>query len=398
MVVMPLAERVGGGEESLRHLILHGAGHGVEWVFVFLRPGPLVAEARAAGHATHLVQAGRYRHVLTRLRAIRQAARLARAERVDAVLGFMVSAVPFTYPVATLARVPHLWHQVSVPSPDWLDRLATLLPAKAILVNSRSTMIGQQAVWPRRPMHLVYPGIDLQAARLAAQESTAAVRRRLAVPDGTVVGMLARLQRYKGQHVLVAAMPQLLERIPDLQVVLVGGVHAIEPEFSGQLLRLARRLGVEERLHLPGFTNEPLAWLQSFDLLAHPSDPSEGFGLVVVEAMALGKPVVSSEVGGPREIIRTGIDGLLVPPSRPELLADAIATVLLDPALSARLGAGARERAEVFSDQAFAERFAATVAGIVRGDTAPIEDTRGAAIRAGSGGTRAALHGNPDRF
>jgi len=91
------------------------------------------------------------------------------------------------------------------------------------------------------------------------------------------------------------------------------------------------------------------------DVVVHASD-REPFGIVVVEAMALGKPVVAGAEGGPREIITEGVDGLLAPYEDAEALARQILRYLDDPAFARRMGEAARRRARDFSPEAFVRR------------------------------------------
>src|SRR5258708_31933102 len=135
LVVMPLGAALGGGEQMLRQLLIHGRGRGVEWVVVFLRDGPMVAEMRALGLDVRVVEAGRFRNAPARLRAIGRIARLAQASGADLMLGWMVAGQLTAGAAALLAGVPCGWFQVGTPRPDWLDRLGTRLPARRWLVS-----------------------------------------------------------------------------------------------------------------------------------------------------------------------------------------------------------------------------------------------------------------------
>jgi phosphatidylinositol alpha-mannosyltransferase len=95
------------------------------------------------------------------------------------------------------------------------------------------------------------------------------------------------------------------------------------------------------------------------DVFVSPATGQESFGIVLVEAMAAGVPVVASDIAGYREVVRDGVDGLLVPPGDPNALAGAIRRVLSEPELAATLSAGGRSRAEAFSWQAVAPRLEA---------------------------------------
>jgi glycosyltransferase involved in cell wall biosynthesis len=354
LVVMPLATALGGGEQMLRQLLRHGRGEQVEWIVVFLRDGPMIEETRAFGIESHLMVAGRFREIGKRVRAVRRIAALARERRVHLVLGWMASGQLVAGAAAWLAGVPCAWFQVGTPRPDWLDRIATSLPARGVLVLSRQSGEAQARLRPARRQRLVYPGTSLDAFDPAALPTPAELRPRLGLPlAGPLVGMIGRLQRWKGMHVLVDAMPAVRRAHPNAQAVIVGGVHETEPGYAAQLVLQVRGLGLEDAVRFAGFQANASEWMQAMDVVVHASD-REPFGIVVIEAMALGKPVVAGSEGGPAEIITDGVDGLLAPYGDAAALARAICRYLDDPAFAARCGSAARVRAAAFDERRYA--------------------------------------------
>ena len=353
-VVMPLGTALGGGELMLRQLLTHGRGQGVEWTVVFLRDGPMVEEARALGHTVRLVNAGRFRNIAARVRAIFAIAHIARESRADLVLGWMVAGQLTAGAAAMIAGIPSVWFQVGTPRPDWLDRIATLLPARGVLVLSRAAAAAQARVWPRRKQWLVYPGADLSAFDPARLPSPASERARLGLPvTGPLIGMVGRLQRWKGMHVFVSAMARVHQSRSDVRAVIVGAPHETEPEYAIELQRQVGALGLDRVVTLAGFQSNVPDWMQAMDVIVHASD-REPFGIVVIEAMALGKPVIAGSGGGPAEIITDGVNGLLAQYGDAGSLANAILRYLDDHALAARTGAAARIRAAAFDDRTYA--------------------------------------------
>ena len=354
LVVMPLGTVLGGGELMLRQLLTHGCGQGVEWTVVFLRDGPMVEEMRTMGLAVHVVEAGRFRNVPARLRAIVRVARLAATSRADLVLGWMVAGQLTAGAAALIARVPCVWVQVGTPRPDWLDRVSTLLPARGVLVLSRAAAAAQARVWPRRRQWLVYPGASLDAFDPSRLLGPSAMRSKLGLsPNGPLIGMVGRLQRWKGMHVFIDAMARVHRSRPDVRAVIVGALHETEPRYPAELQALVGARGLDHVVTFPGFQSNVAEWMQAMDVFVHASD-REPFGIVVIEAMALGKPVVAGSGGGPAEIITDGENGLLVPYGDDESLAHAILRYLDDHAFAARVGAAARIRAAVFDDRTYA--------------------------------------------
>ncbi len=360
-VVMPLGTARGGGELMLRQLLTHGRGQGVAWTVVFLRDGPMVAEMRALGHDVHLVEAGRFRNIVARARAVFAIARIVRASKSDLVLGWMVAGQLTAGFAALIARAPCVWFQVGTPRPDWLDRVATLLPARGVLVLSRAAAAAQNRVRPRRKQWLVYPGADLTAFDPARLPPPASERARLGLPAaGPLIGMVGRLQRWKGMHVFVSAMARVHQARPDARAVIVGAPHETEPEYAAELQRQAGALGLDRVVTFAGFQNNVPDWMQAMDVIVHASD-REPFGIVVIEAMALGKAVIAGSGGGPAEIITDGVDGLLAQYGDAGSLANAILRYLDDQALAARTGAAARIRAAAFDDVRYASNVIAAL-------------------------------------
>lgn len=171
-----------------------------------------------------------------------------------------------------------------------------------------------------------------------------------------LVLFVGRIEQIKGIDVLLAALGQLFVRRPGLRgqvcLVVVGG--AIDPDDDApeiEKLEELRRLVYEHRLEdcvdfIGSVDQSRLAlWYAAADLCAVPS-LTESFGLVALEAMACGTPVVATRVGGLQTVVQEGTSGLLVPAGDSDALAEAIEQVLLDPRLRMHLAHGARERAE----------------------------------------------------
>ncbi len=361
LVVMPLGHALGGGEEMLRQLLRDSGDAGVEWTVAFLRAGPLVEEVRALGISCHVVNAGRFRQVAKRVAAVRRIAALARERHVDLCVGWMVAGQATAGPAALLAGVPCAWYQVGTPRPDWLDRLATLWPAVGVITLSTAGAAAQARIWPRRPVRIVYPGVSLGAIEHARLEDPRALRARFGLPaDGPIVGIVGRLQRWKGVHVFLDAMALLRRTHPAVHAVVVGGPHETEPAYADGLRVQAARNGLAPHVTFAGFQPNPAEWMQAMDVVVHAAD-REPFGIVVVEAMALGKPVVAGAEGGPAEIVTDGVDGLLTPYGDAAALATAVARFLDDPARAKQIAAAARTRAVAFSSAAYARNLVAAL-------------------------------------
>ena len=195
-------------------------------------------------------------------------------------------------------------------------------------------------------------GVDLAAVRAEAAGG-ARVRRELGLSGETpVIGTVARLVAVKGLCYLVEAMPEILGRCPDAHLVLAG-----DGDQRPTLERLARELGVADRVHLLGFRRDAAAVTAALNVFVLPS-LNEGQGRVLVTAMALGVPIVATKVGGVPEVVEDGCQGLLVPAADPRALGQAVAAVLTRPECAAALGAAGRSRAPLFSSEVMVARHA----------------------------------------
>jgi D-inositol-3-phosphate glycosyltransferase len=205
---------------------------------------------------------------------------------------------------------------------------------------------------------VVHPGVDLDVFRPVPE---AQARAALGLPaDADVLLFAGRIQPLKAPDVLLRAVAMLLEREPGRRahtvVPIVGGPSGTGLDKPQALADLAAELGLADVVRfVPPISQAELAqWYAAATLVAVPSY-NESFGLVAVEAEATGTPVVAAAVGGLTTAVRDGHSGLLVPGHRTDEWADALHRVLSDDVLRARLQAGARRQAALFSWDVTAE-------------------------------------------
>ena len=271
-------------------------------------------------------------------------------------------------------------HEPFAPSTTLWSILVTKLPVVATFHSGAE---------PARLYDLAGPVLRRLSGRLTAriavsQAAADVARRRLggrfevvpngvdverfesAVPadlgPGTKLLFVGRLDERKGFRVAVSAFGRLASERPDLHLIVAGdGPERVEVE------RLP--LEVRERVRLLG--SVPNAQLPpvhaACDAFLAPNLGGESFGIVLVEAMAAGLPVVASDIPGFTEVVRDGVDGLLVPAQDPQAVAGALARVLDDPAFAARIVAEGRERARAFAWTAVLPRIEEVYAGAIAG-------------------------------
>lgn len=178
------------------------------------------------------------------------------------------------------------------------------------------------------------------------------------LPEGAPGVMLpGRLTRWKGQEVLIEAVAHLARR--DVRCVLVGSAQGRDG-FAAALVAQARAAGIADRLHLAGDCDDMPAALLLADVVVSASTDPEGFGRVVIEAQAMGRPVIATDHGGAAETVEHGVTGWRVPPGDAAALAAAIDRVLALPAAD-RLALGERARAAVLARFTTARMQAATL-------------------------------------
>jgi glycosyltransferase involved in cell wall biosynthesis len=287
-------------------------------------------------------------------RALRDLWRLIRALRPDIVHTHSSKAGFVGRLAAHLAGVPHILHTphghvfqgyfspgatrafaaLERLAARWTDRIITLTDAEA--EQHRALRIGRTAQFVTIPS-----GVDLETVE-------GAVPARV-VPDGRVIGCVGRLVPIKGHCHLLDAAPGILARCPEARFVLVGDGE-LRPTLEAQ----ARMLGVADRVVFTGFREDVPALLAGMDIVALPS-LNEGMGRVLVMAMALGKPVVATRVGGVPELLQEGAAGTLVPPGDPGALGEAVRELLRDPTRATALGEAGRRRAARYGATAMVE-------------------------------------------
>jgi glycosyltransferase involved in cell wall biosynthesis len=254
---------------------------------------------------------------------------------------------------AKLARVPFLFTNRLV-LPSWLSLYEKLWMSLAdgIIAVTRASI--EPALRPRRSDRLfrVQPEriFIIPSARHIGglQKVQPASFASLGVsPEAPLVGMVAAIDPRKRQTLFLEAAALVARRIPEARFVVVGSLYTNQPrgpEYRKRLDRLVTTLGLDGRVIFTGFRHDAVGLMKLFRVLVLPSE-SEAEGSVLIEAMALGLPVVASAVDGIPEIVEHGKTGLLITGSNPEEYAKAIVQVLNDPAYARALGRAGRERA-----------------------------------------------------
>jgi len=186
--------------------------------------------------------------------------------------------------------------------------------------------------------------------------------------------MVGRLAPWKGQHVFLEAFARAFpaggagadEGTRSAEALLVGSALFGEDDYVAALHAQVADLGLEGRVRFTGFVDDVAALLAEVDVVVHASVVAEPFGQVVVEAMAAGRPVIASDLGGPAEVVTDGVDGLLSPAGDADALAACLVRLADDAGLRLRLGRAAAATAHAYEPAVVAPRLVAVLAQVAR--------------------------------
>ncbi|MDW8103167.1 MAG: glycosyltransferase family 4 protein [Anaerolineae bacterium] len=175
---------------------------------------------------------------------------------------------------------------------------------------------------PEEKVQVVYYGIEPECFRTPSQN----FRDAFGIHDEPIIGTVGRLEFGKGYDVLICAMPFVLRQVPKATLLIAG--H--DPWGYGQKLQeMIDQMGLKSHVRLVGFQSDVCSFLHALDVFAFASR-SEGFGQVLIEAMAVGRPIVASRTSPITEIVIDGVTGILVEPENPKAFAEAIIWFLSD--------------------------------------------------------------------
>lgn len=339
---------LGGVERFLDSLLPQHDPQRVRPVLVTLRDGPWPAAMRRRGVATHVVPDARLASPVATTRAL---LRILRAESIDLVHAAYAWTHAVLAPAAMLHGVPRVWFHHGPVWPRRWQGWTSLVPARALLTNSRYNLAALRRSWHLADEHHVQH-LCVDADEFAPDAAAGArFRTEAGIPaDALAIGIVGFIDDMKGQEVVLEAARRLAAAGgPRPHVVIAGTPRSGPAGARGRALlaQLHAQADTDElrgRVHFIGHVDVRAGVYDALDVAVQASTWPEAFGMVVLEAMAKGRAVIATDEGGPREFVRHAQDGWLIAPRDPGLLADALRTLLGDPSLRDRLAAGARAR------------------------------------------------------
>jgi len=283
------------------------------------------------------------------LRVIFELHRAVKRHRIDIIHANSLSVALLGGIVAKINRIPILMHKRYATSYGILDRLCERLLHRVILV-SEATRWDFASV---EKQTLIYNGVDLDAFQ-ASPEEVETLRTEL-FPDtpntAILVGVVTRITPEKGIHFLVRAMQELKGRT-NVKLLIVGGPYfEKDVDYMDTLKQEVADLGIEDSVIFTGFLSDTRIVTSLLDIVLVPSIIPEACPRTIIEAMAVGKSVIATPLGGSKELV-TPETGILVPPEDASAVAEAIATLATDRERLIEMGKAARDRAvQLFSSE-----------------------------------------------
>ncbi len=284
-------------------------------------------------------------------------ASLVRRNGYDLVLTNSAKADIYGSLAAWLAGRPVVWRLHDIVDSDAFSRLnillfrvfatlfATRVLAVSCAVRDALTARGVRA----DKIVAVYNGIDMEALSGVADREAARAEWGLGA-DVPLAGMVGRLVKWKGPDRFIEAAARVGEELPHSRFMLVGDAIFGERDYVEELKAMASRLDLSERMIFTGFREDALQVMAGLDVLVHASLLPDPLPTVLIEAMALGLPVVAADGGGVREIVEDGVTGMVVPPGDVRAMSAAVVKMLSDLTEARDMGEAGRERARGLFD------------------------------------------------
>ena len=304
------------------------------------------AQLRKKEAIVHLLPQVRLRHLPSIYQSRRQLRMLLEQFQFDAVVSHSTWIQLLFGDVVRDYGVPLVFWMHGAFDGHWMQKLASFHPPDFAICNSEYTRSTLDRCYPRLPSAILHYPVSTPKS-LASRDGT---RSALGIkPEEVVILLAARMEPWKGHLNLLRAASRIRKSEP-WRILIVGAPNtAAESAYCQFLKREAVASGVPERIEFLGFRSDVPALMAASDIHCQPNEKPEPFGIVFVEALQGGVPVVTYAMGGPREILDVST-GILVSPGSIDGLADALSRLIGDRSLRTRLGSAGPARAEVLCD------------------------------------------------
>ncbi|MBI4198894.1 MAG: glycosyltransferase [Chloroflexi bacterium] len=359
LYVQPNSE-VGGSDLALYRMVRQLDKGQFQPIVVLPGPGPLVEPLRAAGAEVHFLPmrqlrgtwnpAYQARYLAGFWQTVGALAHLIRREGIALVHTNSMFCLYGGWAAARVGR-PHIWHireilQGRLGVRRVVIRMVPRLSTRIIVMTQAIRAMFGDGAADEDKFVTIPDGID--PGEFHPGVDGARIRRELGVsPDAPLVGFVARLVPWKGLDVFLGAAAKVAEEVPAARFLISGGPVPGSEGYAEEMRRLAARLGIAERVLFTDWRyrlHDIPEVMSALDVFVHASVIPEPFGLVLIEAMAVGRPVIATAAGGVPEVVAHGETGLLVRPGDVAGQAEAILALLRDPARGRGMGRAGVDR------------------------------------------------------
>lgn len=179
--------------------------------------------------------------------------------------------------------------------------------------------------------------------RLKIESTPAVIRKQFSIPlHAPLIGIVGNIKPWKGQLHVAQAIGILAKKQPELHCIFVG--HIADQQYADEISQLVKNMQLDDRVHFTGYQARPTEFMNAMDIVIHASIDPEPFGIVLLEAMSIGKPLIATAHGAPLEIVVDGKTGYLVQPGDAESLAEKILYLLDNPQIASDIAARGNQR------------------------------------------------------
>jgi len=362
--------KLGGGEIALRNLLGALDLTYIEPVLLSFEEGPLVDQLRdtvevhvvalkdsvasASRESLGFASILKVRELVAMARHTLRVSQLMRHLDVDLIHTNSLKSDIIGGLAGRLAGRPVIWHVRDRIAPDYLPAtvvrifraLSRVIPSFVITVSQAvlttiSPAEEKDLLQPSRAA-VVYDGLS----EAALAEGSAYLEARISADSIRRIGLIGRICNWKGQHIFIQAAAIVHKSFPDVQFEIIGAPLFGEEEYEASLRLLCSTLNLNHVVTFAGFVTDVPRRVAELEIVVHASTIGEPFGLVIIEAMAQGKPIVATRGGGVPEIVIDGVTGLLVSMNDAQAMAHAIVSLLQDSELGKQMGRQGRSRVE----------------------------------------------------
>jgi glycosyltransferase involved in cell wall biosynthesis len=339
--------------------------------FALAFDGPLSRRLEALGASVHPLGSVRFRNPYTIYRARRALRRLLCEHSFDVVICHSAWSQALFGTTIRAAGIPSIfWLHDAANGKHWLERLASRVRPDLVICNSHYTRGTLDRLYGGVMSEVLYPPLALSVPSLGAEERAEIRRGCDTTHDAVVIMQSSRMEPWKGHRQLLGALAQLSDDSRWVCWIAGSAQRPHEVTYVDDLRAMAEAKGIGDRVRFLGQRTDISRLLAAADIHCQPNVGAEPFGLAFIEALSAGRPVVTTDLGGAREIVDDTC-GILVPPGDTARLAESLRRLIEDPGLRASLGARGPARTKKLCDPASQLALLHDIYSRVRGEVLP---------------------------